>query len=519
MSDQTIETIFVEDRRYPPPPEFAALAVAQPDVYEREFDEFWESEGRERVTWFEPFTQALRVGAALREVVSRREAQRLVQLRRPPRRGGPRRPSRLPLGGRAGRRPPRAHLRPAPVGGRPLRECAQGARRRQGDEGRDLHGHGPGAPGGDARLHAPGRAPHGRLRRLLGRLALGPRQRHGLRGADHAGRGVAAWHDRSAQADSRCGDGGCAGNPALPRRAAHRQRGADARRPRLLAARARGLRRPRRLPARADGRGGPALPHVHVRYDGEAEGDRAHDRRLPRRRRLDPRADLRPEAGGRRLLVRGRHRLDHRPQLHRLRAADERRHLGALRGDAGLPGQGSLVGDRRALRRHDPLHGADRDQGAHEVGAGARGQARALDAAAARVGRRADQPGGVDVVPRACRRRPLPGRRHVVADRDGHDHDHAVAGRDNDEAGLGDEAVPRCRGGGLQRGGRGGRPRRRRLPGAQAALAGDDARDLRRRRALPARRTGRSTPASTSPATAPGSTRTATTGCSGASTT
>jgi acetyl-CoA synthetase len=57
MSDQTIETIFVEDRRYPPPPDFAAQAVAQPDVYERDFEEFWESEGRERVTWFEPFTQ------------------------------------------------------------------------------------------------------------------------------------------------------------------------------------------------------------------------------------------------------------------------------------------------------------------------------------------------------------------------------------------------------------------------------------------------------------------------------
>jgi len=57
MSDQTIETIFTEDRRYPPPPDFAALAIAQPDIYEREFDEFWESEGRERVTWFEPFTQ------------------------------------------------------------------------------------------------------------------------------------------------------------------------------------------------------------------------------------------------------------------------------------------------------------------------------------------------------------------------------------------------------------------------------------------------------------------------------
>ena len=56
MSDPAIETILVEDRRYPPPPEFAALAVARPDVYERGFEEFWESEGRERVTWFEPFT-------------------------------------------------------------------------------------------------------------------------------------------------------------------------------------------------------------------------------------------------------------------------------------------------------------------------------------------------------------------------------------------------------------------------------------------------------------------------------
>ena len=76
---------------------------------------------------------------------------------------------------------------------------------------------------------------------------------------------------------------------------------------------------PATLPAGADGQRGPALPDVHVRHDGEAEGDRAHDRRLSRRRRLDARADLRPEAGGGRLLVRGRHRLDHRPQLHRLR--------------------------------------------------------------------------------------------------------------------------------------------------------------------------------------------------------
>ena len=51
------------------------------------------------------------------------------------------------------------------------------------------------------------------------------------------------------------------------------------------------------------------------------------------------------------------------------------------------------------------------------------GAARPVVAAPARNGRRADQPGGLDLVPRAHRRRALPGRRHVVADRDGRDHD------------------------------------------------------------------------------------------------
>ena len=278
------------------------------------------------------------------------------------------------------------------------------------------------------------------------------------------------------------------------------------------------LRRSRVVPVRADGQRGPALPDVHVGHDREAEGDRAHDGRLPRRRRDDALADLRPQARDRRLLVRGRHRLDHRAQLHRLRAALQRRHVGDVRGHARLPEPGALVGDRRALRRHDPLHGADGDPRAHEVGAGARGGARPLDAAPARLGRRADQPGGVDVVPRAHRRRALPDRRHLVADRDRDDPDHAAAGRDDDEAGLGDEAVPRRRGGGPERAGRAGRAGRR-LPRARAALAGDDARHLRRRRSASARRTGRGSRATTSRATAPGSTRTATSGCSAASTT
>jgi acetyl-CoA synthetase len=52
----TIETMQLEERRYPPPPEFAAQANAQPGIYDRDSDEFWGTEGRERLTWFEPFT-------------------------------------------------------------------------------------------------------------------------------------------------------------------------------------------------------------------------------------------------------------------------------------------------------------------------------------------------------------------------------------------------------------------------------------------------------------------------------
>ena len=47
--------------------------------------------------------------------------------------------------------------------------------------------------------------------------------------------------------------------------------------------------------------------------------------------------DLHPDT--RRLLVRGRHRLGHRPQLHRLRPARERRHVGDVRGHARHPGK------------------------------------------------------------------------------------------------------------------------------------------------------------------------------------
>jgi len=49
--------MFLEERRYPPPEDFAAQANAQREIYDLGFEEFWEQEGRERVTWFEPFTE------------------------------------------------------------------------------------------------------------------------------------------------------------------------------------------------------------------------------------------------------------------------------------------------------------------------------------------------------------------------------------------------------------------------------------------------------------------------------
>ncbi len=57
MTTPAIETILTEERRYPPSPEFAAQANAQPEIYDEDFEHFWEREGRGRISWFEPFTE------------------------------------------------------------------------------------------------------------------------------------------------------------------------------------------------------------------------------------------------------------------------------------------------------------------------------------------------------------------------------------------------------------------------------------------------------------------------------
>jgi acetyl-CoA synthetase len=55
----SIDHLLLEERRYPPPPEFAARANAGAEIYEEGFEVFWEREAKERVSWFEPFSTVL----------------------------------------------------------------------------------------------------------------------------------------------------------------------------------------------------------------------------------------------------------------------------------------------------------------------------------------------------------------------------------------------------------------------------------------------------------------------------
>jgi len=50
----SIDTLLAEERRYPPPADFAAQANARPDIYDVPFEAFWAREA-DRISWFEPW--------------------------------------------------------------------------------------------------------------------------------------------------------------------------------------------------------------------------------------------------------------------------------------------------------------------------------------------------------------------------------------------------------------------------------------------------------------------------------
>jgi acetyl-CoA synthetase len=57
QSGQHIDTLFLEQRRYPPSAAFADQANAQSEIYGEDFEKFWQREAQQRVSWFEPFNR------------------------------------------------------------------------------------------------------------------------------------------------------------------------------------------------------------------------------------------------------------------------------------------------------------------------------------------------------------------------------------------------------------------------------------------------------------------------------
>ena len=211
-----IENLFAETRTFPPDPAFTAQANATAALYdeaEADYEAFWAAQARERLSLVDAVLHHARVGPAVREVVRRRRAERRLQLRRPPRRGGARRQGRVPLDRRA-RRHPDAHLRRPHARELEGGQRAAGAGRHQGRPGRDLHADDPGAADRDARLRADRRPAHRRVRRVLGGGPVRADQRLRREGPDHRGRRLAARQEGRPQAPRRRGRGGHADDRA-----------------------------------------------------------------------------------------------------------------------------------------------------------------------------------------------------------------------------------------------------------------------------------------------------------------
>ncbi|MNH22479.1 hypothetical protein D3C79_823390 [compost metagenome] len=167
-------------------------------------------------------------------------------------------------------------------------------------------------------------------------------------------------------------------------------------------------------------------------------------------------------------------RLGHRPQLHRLRPAGQRRDFADVRGRAELPGHLALLAGGGQTPGEHLLHRA------HGL---ACPDARRLRPTAehvtqkpapARQRGRADQPGSLGVVLRGSRPEALPDRRHLVADRDRRHHAHAPAWHFKAQARLRHPAHVRRAAGAAGRARQTHRRPRRRPAGDQGQLAGAD---------------------------------------------
>ncbi len=263
-------------------------------------------------------------------LVRRRRGQHLLQRARPPCRGRPRRSGGADPRFAAHQLDLEIHLCRDAEGGADARRHHAGFRRRQGRPRHPLYAAGAGSGVCDAGLRADRRGAFGGVRRLCGE---GARHAHRRRQAETDLLGELrhrARPHRAIQAAARRGD------QAFQRQAAglhHPAAAAAGLRTRRPAAITTGRRcaaprsppaRPRRLRAGAGDRS--ALYSLHLRHHGHSEGRRARQWRASGRAEMVDVQSLRRQAR-RGLVVRLRHRLGGRPQLHRLWPADSWRDL------------------------------------------------------------------------------------------------------------------------------------------------------------------------------------------------
>ena len=188
-----IEDYLVEDRTFPPPPEFVdAALLSSPSVYaeaEQDWEGFWATQAGELLDWFEPWHTVLEwelpfakwfVGGKLnvchnavdRHVAAGRGAKVAYHWE-----------------GEPGRHPD-DHLRRPPRRGAAGRQRAEGPGRGQGRPGVHLHADDPRGDRGDAGLRPHRRRPLGGVRGLQPRQPDRPHQRRRVQGRDHRRRRV-----------------------------------------------------------------------------------------------------------------------------------------------------------------------------------------------------------------------------------------------------------------------------------------------------------------------------------------
>ena len=488
-SDATLSNLLHESRRFEPPEDLAAAANVTAEAYERAKADrlaFWEEQAR-RLDWATALGHRARLGSPpFAKWFVGGKLNVALQLRRPARRGRPRRQGRLPLGGRAGRHPHDHLRRPAARG----LQAANALIELGVEKGDRVAIYMPMIPETVVAMLACARigAPHtvvfggfsadalrSRIDDCDAKLVITADGGY-RRGAPSALKpAVDEALDRVPGRREACWSSGAPGRTSRGPRAA------------TSGGTTSSTGQSDEHDRRAARRRAPALHHVHVRHDGEAQGHPAHHRRLPDRRvatrtTRSSTSSPRPTSTGPRPTSAGSPATSYIVYGPLANGATSVMYEGT----PDTPHKGRWWEIIAEVRRDDPLLRAHRDPHLHEVGRGASRQKHDLSSlrllGSRSVSRSTPRPGsgtakhiGGDRAPvvdtwwqtetGAIMISPLPG---VTAAKPG--------------------AAMRPLPGHQRRGGRrrrqAGAERRRRLPRAHRAVAVDAARHLGRRRAL-----------------------------------